>query len=367
MSPDALDSAITEFIGRDEPVPTEEEFNELAREIFSYQFERNRVYRRFCEGRGRTPENTERWQEMPAVPTDAFRMADFRCFPAESCIRTFISSGTSRRDRSRHHLDTLELYEASLLPNFVRHLLPDGAQLPILSLTPSARDHPESSLFHMIETVMRQHGAEGSGYFLSGDGSLQTGELVEALETHATRGQAVMLLGAAFSFVHFLDWCEESGRAFESAPASRVMETGGYKARSREMAREELLELLGQKLGVPSTHVVNEYGMAELGVQFYDVALRDTVEGRSARDWKSIPHWARVRVLDPETMAPALEGEVGIVEVCDLSNRGAAIRIMTSDLGRAVGDGFQIIGRAGGAAARGCSLTLDEMMREGRE
>jgi len=366
MSADAPDAAIIDFIARDEPVPTEDEFNQLAGEIFSYQFERNLVYRRFCEGRGRTPENTKRWQEMPAVPTDAFRMADFGCFPAAARVRTFVSSGTTRRDRSRHHLDTLELYEASLRPNFARHLLPDGARLPMLSLTPSARDHPESSLFHMIETVMLQHGVEGSGYFLSRDGSLQTEELTEALEAHAGRGQAVILLGAAFSFVHFLDWCEESGRAFELPPGSRAMETGGYKARSREMPREELLGLLGERLGIPRTHVVNEYGMTELGVQFYDVALRDTAEGRSARDWKSIPHWARVQVLDPETMGLAREGEVGIIEVCDLSNRGSAIRVRTSDLGRATGDGFQVIGRAGGAATRGCSLTLDELIREGR-
>jgi hypothetical protein len=289
-------------------------------------------------------------------------MADFCCFSPERRIRTFVSSGTTQHSRSRHHLDTLALYEASLTPNFARHLLPDGAALPMLSLSPPGQDRPESSLFHMIDSVMRRYGAPGSGHFLAPDGSFHAGRLAVALQALTESGKPVMLLGAAFSFVHFLDWCEREGRRFQLPAGSRLMETGGYKGRSREMPRDALTALIQERLGIPPGHAVNEYGMTELGVQFYDLSLKDAVEGRSPRGWKSIPHWSRVCILNPETMTPAEKGAAGIIEVCDLSNRGSAIRILTYDLGRKVGDGFQVLGRAQGADARGCSLTLDEIM-----
>ena len=365
MTPvEVLDADLIDFVRQTNPPPDEESFNRLAIRVFGYQFANNAIYRRFCEHRGRTPENVSCWEEMPAVPTEAFKAADFCCFPEGRAIRTFISSGTTRESRSAHRLDTLALYEASLRPNFVDHLLPDRAELPMFALTLPVADCPESSLVHMIGTVMQDYGAAGSRYFLSADGALLASELAESLDSCVAHGTPVMLLGAAFSFVHFLDWCEREGRAFKLPAGSRLMETGGYKGLSREIPREELVRLFERFFSIPWTHSVNEYGMTELGVQFYDRSLRDTVAGAAPEAGKSVPHWARVRVLDTETLDEAGDGETGIIQICDLTNRGSAIHLLTGDLGRTVGDGFEVIGRASGAEAKGCSLTLDELLAQ---
>ncbi|MBI2193901.1 MAG: long-chain fatty acid--CoA ligase [Planctomycetes bacterium] len=358
-----LDGAIERYIRGEGGEGCEEAFNALALRLFEYQFERNRIFRQFCRQRGGTPGDVRRWEEIPAAPTEAFKTFDFCCFPPEKTVRTFVSSGTSGASRSRHHLDTLTLYEASLVPNFARHLLPGGERLPLLALTPPAAHHPESSLFHMIETLMRALGAPGSGNFLSPEGRLDSAGLEAALNAHEEAGQPVLLLATAFSLVHFLDACGRRGVRFRLPSGSRLMETGGTKGRSREMPRPALLEQVEACLGVPPSFCVNEYGMTELGVQFYDRTLRDLHEGRPPRSSKSVPHWTRVRILNAESLSPAAPGSPGVIQVCDLTNRGSCLQVLTADIGRWEDGGFQVLGRAAGAEARGCSLTLEEMIR----
>ncbi|MDP6117029.1 MAG: hypothetical protein QGF00_27245 [Planctomycetota bacterium] len=368
MNTAELDQQIIKFIQAEQP-PNESAFNVLALRIFEYQFQNNPIFQRLCENRGRTPADTDDWRQIPSVPTDAFKATDFCAFPLESTIRTFRSSGTTHQDRSRHHLDTLALYEASLLPNFEEHMLPDrlvaerqdyGLKLPLLCLLPSATSQPDSSLTHMIQVAMDRFGAEDSDYFFNAESSFECERLVQALDGAARTQRPVMLLGAAFSFVHLLEECQRLGRSFELPNGSRLMETGGYKGKTREIPRAELHQMLAALFNIPDTHIVNEYGMSEISVQFYDVKLKDTLEGREPRDFKAVPHWSRVSILDPETME-ATEGE-GLIQICDLSNRGSALHVLTADWGIKREEGFEVFGRAPGAVSKGCSLTLDELL-----
>jgi hypothetical protein len=77
------------------------------------------------------------------------------------------------------------------------------------------------------------------------------------------------------------------------------------------------------------------------------------------------PPWARVVVVDPETGHQAATGHVGSIVVVDLANTGSVLAMQTGDLGRAVLDGFEVIGREPGADARGCSIGADEILIRG--
>ncbi len=46
----------------------------------------------------------------------------------------------------------------------------------------------------------------------------------------------------------------------------------------------------------------------------------------------------------------------------DLANRNTVSCILTEDLGRTLGDGFELLGRVQGAEARGCSMAIDELL-----
>ena len=110
-------------------------------------------------------------------------------------------------------------------------------------------------------------------------------------------GQPVGLLGTAFSFVHLLDHIEGIGRRGSLPKGSRVMETGGYKGRSREMPKRQLHEMITKLLGVAKPGIVTEYGMSELSSQAYE---RGGIF--------QFPPWARGQVVSPETGAEAGEG-----------------------------------------------------------
>jgi hypothetical protein len=269
----------------------------------------------------------------------------------------FRTSGTATAARGALHLDTLELYEASLLPCFERHVLPDLepiARLPILVLAPSPDELPDSSLSHMFGVVLRARGAPGSGFFVKG-GELRAQELIQDLERAAG---PIALCGTAFAFVFLLDELARRGARLALPPGSRVMETGGFKGRSREVGREALHAALEQRLGVPASRIVNQYGMTELGSQFYDSVLREPGAPRR----KLGPPWARVRLVDSVTGAAARAGAVGAIAVVDLANTGSVLALQTADLGRAIADGFDVLGREPGAEARGCSIAADELL-----
>jgi hypothetical protein len=105
--------------------------------------------------------------------------------------------------------------------------------------------------------------------------------------------------------------------------------------------------------------VVREYGMSELTSQFYTRVLLG-----GDPDLFVAPHWARVRLLDPETLEEVPAGTPGLVTVFDLANLGSAVHLLTEDLGifeRGEEDGFRLVGRAAGAELRGCSLVVEEL------
>jgi hypothetical protein len=107
---------------------------------------------------------------------------------------------------------------------------------------------------------------------------------------------------------------------------------------------------------------VNQYGMTELGSQFYDTVLGEPATPRR----KLAPPWTRVRILDPISGAEAAHGAVGRIAVHDLANTGSVCALETADLGRAAGDGFEVIGRDPDAEERGCSIGADALLVDAR-
>lgn len=271
-------------------------------------------------------------------------------------------------------------------------------------LTPSPELAPHSSLVHMFETVRRKIGASESAFVgkIAPDGSstLDFDAILAALaprrqpaspkcgregwtpdarprapaclaEARARRRDPspLLLLGTAFSFVHLLDYLVEKDLRFNLPAGSRVMETGGYKSRSRTMPKDELHALITERLGIPPENIICEYGMSELSSQAYDgrAALPRGQEfhGRAAAPPYHVfqfPPWARVEIVSPETGREVAEGETGLIRVFDLANAFSVAAVQTEDLGIRRGDGFELIGRAQLAEPRGCSVMSVESL-----
>jgi hypothetical protein len=342
----------------------DETFDAIARRIFQYQFERNAPYAAFCRRRGQTPDMVSHWTEIPAVPTAAFREVELISGRRQDAEIAFRTSGTSAagQHRGTHYVLDLSLYHFSLIPNFAAHVLPDGAELALLSLIPSDRELPDSSLAHMVAVVMQRLGTSESGYFASAERGIDDAALRAALERACAEQRPVGLLGTSFSFVHWTDRLRERGEHYALPPGSRLMDTGGYKGRSREVPAPEMIATYSELLGIEPDYCINEYGMTELCSQYYDASLRDLVAGRRAAPRKVAPPWLRTRVVDPETLAPLPAGSPGLLQHLDLANLGSVIAVQTEDMGIARGDGLQLLGRAGGAPPRGCSIAMDDLL-----
>jgi hypothetical protein len=357
----AVEAQLLAWMREADFAPDAERFEALALALFRVQFARCAPYARLCEARGATPERVRSWRDVPAVPAGAFKEVALRGFPAAASCKVFRTSGSSGTRRGELHLDTLRLYEASVGPPFDRFVLPELEGRPgrarLLVLAPAPGEVPDSSLSHMFGVLLGRRGDPASGFFVRG-GALDAPVLVAALEACGDTDAPVALCGTAFAFVHLLDALRAAGRRLRLPPSARVMETGGFKGRVRERPRGELLAEIEERLGVPPERVVDQYGMTELASQFHDSVLRHPGEARR----KLGPPWARVRLVDPATGADCVPGDVGLVQVHDLANTGSVAAILTADLGRAVGDGFEVLRRAPDAEARGCSIGADEML-----
>ncbi len=288
----------------------------------------------------------------------------------------FLSSGTTgntSRSRHFHNAASLQVYEASLVRSFGRHLLPDHSpttpsapdeRLQFLALTPPGSEAPESSLVHMLETV-RSAFAFASGGFLGSVGPggkwrLDLPRAAEALKSSVSQGKPVLLLGTAFLFVHLLDYLADHREILRLPPGSRLMETGGYKGYSRVLERGQLHDLLCARLGIARSCILSEYGMSELSSQAYD-RIAGAASARAANGGVfRFPPWARVQVISPETGREAAEGEIGLVRVYDLANVYSLMAVQTEDLAVRRGAGIELAGRAPQAELRGCSLMAHE-------
>jgi len=364
----------------------EERFESLALALFRHQHATCEPYSRYCRSLLRGPENVTSVAEIPTVPTGAFKEFELRCFAADATLKIFRTSGTSTERRGQLLLDTLVLYEASLLSSLRRLLLvgidpgregpghavaastaPTGK--PIMRFfAPSALEAPDSSLSHMFDVLARKEGAAQSGFDLH-DGRLDLVAFAEGIRLGQNLDRPMLIGGTSFAFVHWLDatandTASEAAERWRLPAGSRVMETGGFKGRSREVPRERLRAELADRFGLLPEAIVNQYGMTELGSQFYDSTLLDPTGPRR----KLAPPWTRVRFVDPDVGRDVGPGEVGMVVIHDLANTGSIAAIQTADLGRSVLDdagrsiGFDIVGRASGAEARGCSIATDTML-----
>jgi len=295
-------------------------FDALALEIHAFQRRFNAPYAAFCG-----PGEPARWRDIPAVPTDAFRLESLPLvtFPPEEAIATFQTSGTTAATRGTHRFRSLDLYEAAIRLGWESLRLP-AHRAVALSVPPAQA--PESSLVHMF-------GILGCA-FVSGN----------AVASLRSLPAPILLLGTALAFVALFEQGD-----FPLPAGSMAMETGGYKGSGLVLTKPELYARFERHLGLEPSAIVNEYGMTELSSQFYTRGLGLPHAG---------PPWTRVRILDPHSGREVDEGGTGLLVIHDLANLGSVAAVATRDLAiRRSGNTFDLLGRDPAATPRGCSLS----------
>jgi hypothetical protein len=357
----ALDSRILDAIGRWDL--DEATFDRLARDLFAHQVRYNAPYAAFASAcgydRDRRPGN---WRQIPAVPSLAFKESAMATFPSAEAVVAFHTSGTTAATSGKHFFErsSLALYDAALLAAFDRFML-DGdpsLRLRYFLLVPARET---SSLGYMMRRVADERGDGCGRAYLDENGDrLDVEAFVTDLQRAHDQGVPSCIAGTAFAFVALIDAL--NGRKLRAAPGSRIMETGGFKGRSREIARDELYAMLSASLDIPFERVIAEYGMTELTSQYYDAPASRAAALRR----KTGPPWLRALLVGSDG-AEVPAGEVGVLRHIDLANRGSVIAVETEDLAlRCDGDEFILLGRDAQAPVRGCSLDAEDLLARRR-
>jgi len=351
-----VDHAIHELVLRFIDDPGGASFADLALQVFAHQFETCSAYRRFCERRGATPANVADWRQVPPVPIQAFKETELRCGSAE---RVFRSTGTTAglERRSTHALPDLRLYQRSAVHGMRRFLFPDVERMRLASLIAPAEQQPESSLAQMVTWAFAEIGAADSAYAATAEAP-DFAALVDSLRRSESDGEPLALLTTTGALIHFLDHARDRDLTFRLPHGSRLMDTGGGKGAPRAVSRKGLLHAVWNVFAIPGYFCVNEYGMAELSSQYYDSVIRDRVDGRHRPRHLAAPPWLRTAILDTATLQPVADGATGLICHYDLANTGTAFAVLSEDVGRVADGGLQLLGRAAGAEARGCSLSV---------
>ncbi|HMQ45112.1 MAG TPA: acyl transferase [Mariniflexile sp.] len=316
-------------------IQTETEFENLAIQIFKFQFENNRVYRSFCDLLYIHPSDVKSLKDIPFLPIQFFKSHSVLS-SKESVQTTFTSSGTTGSNTSKHLVTNLEIYEQSFKKGF-EHFYGAIEDYVVLALLPSYLERSGSSLIYMVDAFIKQSNHTESGFYLN-----NLSELKDRLTTVDSQGKKVLLIGVSFAL---LDLVEAHQFQLKN---TIIMETGGMKGRRKELVRDELHAILKQGFGVDAIH--SEYGMTELLSQAYS----------KGNGIFNCPNWMRIVTRDTEdalTLQPT--GKAGGINVIDLANINSCSFIATQDLGRVYqNNSFEIIGRFDTSDIRGCNLMV---------
>jgi hypothetical protein len=239
-------------------------------------------------------------------------------------------------------------------------LFPDGRRTAMLAMHPTADIMPESSLSQMISWCVEEFGSDGRLCAASRDG-VDSAAAIEFLVRCARAGETVTILGTTASFAALFSALDERGIAIELPLGSRMMDTGGAKGQVAPLDAGQVALAARRLLGIEPRMVINEYGMTEMCSQLYDATgFNSDVDPPPGQRMKIAPPWLRPLALDPITLQPVADGEVGMLSFFDLANVGSVSALMTEDFGIVRGGMVAILGRAAAADPRGCALAIEQ-------
>lgn len=316
-------------------------FDDLALEIFRYQYHNTDIYRQYCNAIHIDPSAVKHPAKIPFLPIRFFKTHEVKTTAFDPSV-IFESSGTTGTVNSRHFVKDTNIYRESFMTCF-NSFYGDAGNYCIIGLLPSYLERNNSSLVWMVNELIRASHHPNSGFYLYDFEKLQ-----QTLLENEQRQQQTILIGVTYALIDF----------FTAYPMKLlntiIMETGGMKGRKEELTRSEVHSILMEFAGITEVH--SEYGMTELLSQAYAKK-----EGRFA-----CPQWMQVCIRaedDPfaVTLASGIRDRftAGAINVIDLANIYSCSFIATDDLCRLYSDGsFEVLGRLDNSDVRGCSLMI---------
>ncbi len=322
-------------------------FNEIALEVFEHQYKNNPIYQRIAK-QSKKPSH---WQEIPLLNIDIFKKAEVICSNTK-IQEIFYSSGTTSKEKSKHYISNkqIKLYEKSLYTSFSQafNLEENKEEIEYIILTTSLEENPNSSLIYMFDYIKKKSLSKGD-YFIKNN-EIEVERLTNKLIQASKDKKKCLIVGTAFSLLSYLEQTPKD-LIFDLKKDSMIMETGGFKGKYREIPKQDFYALLSKKFQITEKNIIGQYGMSELGCQYYDSFDNN-------KRFKIFKPWFRTRILRPDDLSQEVPiGESGIIAHYDLTNIDSASFILSGDLGIKLDNNrFDLISRLPKISLKGCSL-----------
>jgi len=323
-------------------------WNVLASELFAWQFARVPAYRRLCLAHEMTPKRFTSWRDLPAVPQQLFKLEKLFSHGSTKPAAIYETSGTTTGQPGRQYLLHTDIYQVISVEG-VKRIGLFNCEPQFHFLTPSPMEAPHSSLSAMFGFWLEITDQKKEPRFWMRKNKFDFTGLRQTLEKQIKARRAIAICGTAFSFVHLLDaWADLP--PLRLPRGSWLLETGGFKGRSREITKPELYRQLARTFSVRD--IYNEYGMSELSSQAYT---------QGTQGIHQLPPWARVLIVNPTTGREVCVGQRGLVRWFDLANIDSVFALQTLDVAERAPHGFRLIGRLPRTEPRGCSLSVEDL------
>jgi hypothetical protein len=313
-------------------IQNQADFEKIALEVYEFQRNNCEIYRDFVNQLNRKA--PREIAEIPFLPISFFKTHEVRS--RQRAVETlFMSSGTTGLERSKHHVESLEMYEISFFKSYCNQIGNPEDQI-ILALLPNYIEQGNSSLVYMVDHLITATKNNLSGFYLD-----NLTDLIQAYETAIATGKEVVIFGVSYALLDLADLKPNLSKA-------RIIETGGMKGRRKELSKEELHEILKNAFQVP--FISSEYGMSELLSQAYS----------DQNGLFDLPNWMQVLIRDVNDPYEFIEnGKTGGVNIIDLANLYSCAFISTQDLGKINQNQLQLMGRFDHSDIRGCNLLIE--------
>jgi len=316
-------------------IDNETDFVNHSLALFEYQFEKNSIYRSYCDLINVTPTEVQKITDIPFLPIQFFK-SHLVCSKPTPPKQYFESSGTSGQIRSKHYVSDLSLYHKSFEKGF-ELFYGSIEDYTLLALLPSYLEREHASLVYMADQLIKKTKHPSSGFYLD-----EWGKLKKTIDDLEQKGQKTILLGVTFALLEAVE------KYSWNLNNTLIMETGGMKGMRKEWIRSAIHDHLKKGFGVETIHA--EYGMTELLSQAYS----------NEKGIFYTPPWMRVLVRATEDPFEIQNvGKTGGLNIIDLANVDSCAFIATQDLGIVHPDGgFEVLGRFDQAEVRGCNLMV---------
>ncbi len=312
-------------------------FEELAMEVFYFQYQQNQVYQSYCDllkGKGFRPKDLD---EIPFLPVSFFKSHKIQSYNAASST-VYKSSATTGSIQSKHYILDQHFYLHNALKTFEAHY-GDIKGWTIFALLPGYIERGDSSLIDMVQYFIDASQNMNSGFYLN-----EFDQLLHNIQFCKSSGKKLLLIGVSFALLQLADRAPDLSDVI-------VMETGGMKGKGKELPKKAFHNVLKNAFNVPFIH--SEYGMTELQAQAY-----------SKGNGLFLPtDTMKIKIKElTDPLHPVPNGKSGVINVIDLINVDTCSFIETQDLGILHSSGnFELLGRVDAAEIRGCNLLVADL------